>query len=230
MCGRFTVTAPGDIAGELGVEVPPEVAAAVEPQYNIAPTEPVIAIANRGDTRRAELMRWGLVPHWAKGPGEGAKFINARSETAATKPAFRDALARRRCLVPADGFYEWKREGKLRTPFYITRPDHALFTFAGLWERWKQPDGAWLITCSILTGPANTLIAPLHDRMPIVVEPEDRERWLHPEPLEAVAVEDILRPPPDELFEMFEVSREVNNVHNDGPQLIARGPVQPRLL
>jgi putative SOS response-associated peptidase YedK len=215
MCGRFTLTTPDQITDELGVAVPTDAPA----RYNVCPTDPVIAIANRGE-RRAEWMRWGLVPHWADSPAIGAKLINARAETAADKPAFRDALARRRCLIPASGFYEWKREGKLRRPFYVRRADRRLLVLAGLWERWKPPGGDWLISCSIVTTAANPPVAAIHDRMPVVVSREDHERWLFPEPLPAAALADILGPAPEASLEMYEVRPLVNSVKNEGASLI----------
>jgi len=237
MCGRFTVTSPGDVAAEFGVEVPLE----LSPRYNVAPTDPVAVIVDK-DGRRAELMRWGLVPHWAKDRSIASKMINARAESLDSRPAFRDALSRRRCLIPADGFYEWKREGKHRTPYYVHLPDRRLFAFAGLWERWKQPDGEWLITFTIITTDANDLVAPIHDRMPLIVDPADYERWLDPEPTPREALDDILagpsppvvapgqagrdprhwwgRPANPPALEMFEVSRLVNSVRNEGPQLV----------
>jgi putative SOS response-associated peptidase YedK len=225
MCGRFTVTTPGDLAAEFDVEVPFELA----PRYNIAPTDPVVSIVVRDD-RRAELMHWGLVPHWAKDRAIASKLINARSESLEDKPAFRDALVKRRCLVAADGFYEWKRDNKTRTPHYIRRPDGRPFGFAGLWERWKQPDDQWLITCTIVTADATGVVEPIHDRMPVIVGREDYERWLSPEPLPREALDDILSRPSDVDLECFEVSSLVNSVRNDGPELIAPGPIQQSLF
>ncbi len=225
MCGRFTLTTPDEIASELGVAVPFEVSA----RYNICPTDEVIAIANRAE-RAAERMRWGLIPHWAESPAIGAKLINARSEEAAGKPAFRDALARRRCIVPASGFYEWKRAGKARVPYYTHRVDGKLLLFAGLWERWKLPDGDWLISCTVLTTAANALVAPIHDRMPVILDRADVDRWLFPEPLPADALADLFQPSPASALEMYEVPPLVNSVKNEGPELIERGPRQSSLF
>jgi len=226
MCGRFTITSVDDLIDEFGELVLP---AELRPRYNVAPTQPVPIIAN--DNRGAvRLVRWGLIPYWAKDMAIGNRMINARSETAASKPAFRSAFARRRCLVLADGFYEWKREGKAKTPFYICRRDRRPFSFAGLWERWKAPDDAEVLSCTILTGPANDLMTPIHDRMPIIVAREDRDRWLAEERLPADAVADILSPPPSEGYERFEVSRLVNSPSNDTPECVEPAQAQRSLF
>lgn len=226
MCGRFTITSTDDLVDEFGDLVLP---AELRPRYNIAPTQPVPIIANdnRGEVA---LVRWGLIPHWAKDISIGNRMINARSETIASKPAFRAAFARRRCLVLADGFYEWKRQGKAKTPYYIRLASRRPFSFAGLWERWKGPDDDEVLSCTIVTGAANDLMAPIHDRMPIVVAPEDRERWLTSEPVTSDAMADILTPPPAEGFEVFEVSRLVNSPKNDSPECVTPAETQPSLF
>ncbi len=226
MCGRFTITSIDDLVDEFGELVLP---ADLRPRYNIAPTQPVPIIANDNQGEVA-LVRWGLVPYWAKDISIGNRMINARSETIASKPAFRAAFSRRRCLVLADGFYEWKRQGKVKTPFYIRLSSRRPFSFAGLWERWKGPDDAEVLSCTIVTGAANDLMAPIHDRMPIVVAPEDRARWLTPERVSSDEMADILSPPPSEGFEIFEVSRLVNSPKNDSPECVAPAEVQRNLF
>jgi putative SOS response-associated peptidase YedK len=228
MCGRFTLTETGDLVDAFSlVELPPD----LERRFNIAPTQPAPVIRNRAP-RTLEMLRWGLIPHWADDPGIGNRMINARGETLAEKPAFRDAFARRRCLVPADGFYEWKRQGKHKTPFWIHSATGKPLAFAGLWARWKAPDGQWLRSFTIVTGPPNRLVEPLHDRMPVIVQPEDHDRWLHPDPLPPDALADILRPAPEGMLALREVSPRVNSPANEGPACIepAPGPVQGSLF
>jgi putative SOS response-associated peptidase YedK len=219
MCGRFTVTSPDDLVDEFDLPgLPSDLSLA--PRFNVAPTQPVPVLANRAE-RRLELYRWGLVPRWAKDPSIGNKLINARAESLAERPAFRDAFARRRCLVLADGFYEWRREGKAKIPYYIRRRDRRPIGFAGLWERWKAPDGSSVPSCTIVTCDANELVAPLHDRMPTMVPRVDRDRWLSPETLPPEALADILRPPPAADLELYRVDTAVNSPANDGPECIA---------
>ena len=176
MCGRFTLTAPTDQIQELfHVEALPD----LEAHYNIAPTDPVLTMRLDDESeRQAEMMRWGLVPVWADDKKMGARLINARSETVHEKPAFRDAFKSRRCLVAADGFLEWKKMQGRKQPFLFKLQDERPFGFAGLWERWRDEEGEWLITCTILTTDANELVEPTHDRMPVILHPEDHELWL----------------------------------------------------
>jgi putative SOS response-associated peptidase YedK len=222
MCGRYTITTIDGLVAELELEVDPGLAASFVPRYNLAPTQeaPVIVRRDAGPAR-LEPMRWGLIPHWAKDPSIAAKLINARRETLTEKPAFRDAYARRRCLVPSDGFFEWKRDGRVRRPFYYHRTDGAPFLYAGLWERWREPAGIWITSFSIITGEPNALVAPVHDRMPVIVGPDDYRRWLHPEPLPADVLADITRTPDPDGFELVEVSTRVNSVANDDPACLA---------
>jgi putative SOS response-associated peptidase YedK len=163
------------------------------------------------------MARWGLVPYWAEDVKIGNRLINARAETIERTPAFREAYRRRRCLVPADGFFEWRKEGKTRQPLLIRRKDQAPFAFAGLWERWRQPDGQILRSCSIVTCPANALVAAVHDRMPVILDPGDFERWLDPE---ATDGRTLLHPCPDDWLEAYEVSPRVNSPANDDPECI----------
>ncbi len=179
MCGRFTLTInPDELQQQFGLsEAPPTQLA---PRYNIAPTQAVAVIANNSD-RKLELFQWGLIPSWAKDPKIGSKMINARAETLAEKPSFRTALKRRRCLVVADGFYEWKKTGSGKTPMYIQLKDGQPFGFAGLWEAWQSPDDGLIKTCTIITTTPNALLAEIHYRMPVILPREAYDTWLAPE-------------------------------------------------
>jgi len=222
MCGRYTLTSQEGLAIELELAVaePAEASEWWRPRWNIAPTQPAPVVCNRDQPRAIELARWGLVPPWADSLAVGARMINARSETAGEKPAFRDALRRRRCLVPADGFFEWKKDGKRRTPFWLHPSPRRLVAFAGLWERWKAPDGHWLISFSILTTDANPLVAPLHDRMPVVVPHAAFARWLDPAAHEPADFADLLAPPPVADWIATEVSPRVNRPDHDEPDCV----------
>jgi putative SOS response-associated peptidase YedK len=177
MCGRFTLaTNLGAIAKRFGVARFLDGGA---PRYNIAPTQPVIVVNDDG-TRRLTQMQWGLIPSWAKDPAIGNRMINARAETVATKPAFRVALRKRRCLIPADGFYEWQPVGRRKQPVYITLKTREPFSFAGLWETWTAPDGQEVKSCTIITTDANALLKPIHDRMPVILTREAEGVWLNP--------------------------------------------------
>lgn len=222
MCGRFTLHAsPEEVAVWFGLSEPPPLA----PRYNIAPTQPVGIVRRAPDGGREwSLVLWGLIPSWAKDPLIGARMINARSETAAEKPSFRAAMRRRRCLVPANGFYEWMRAGKLKQPYFIHIKDGGVMAMAGLWESWTGPDGSRIDSCTILTTEANELIAPLHDRMPVILAPEDFDDWLG-EGADA-SVQDLdrlrhlMRPYPAEQMATYAVSRHVNNPRHEGAECI----------
>ncbi len=225
MCGRFTLISNiSELQGRFGFVMEP---AAPEPRYNIAPTQPVLAVVNDG-VRRGELMRWGLVPSWAKDVKIGSRMINAMSETAATKPAFRNALRRRRCLVLADGFFEWRREGKQRVPLYFFHKSGEPMAFAGLWESWQSPDGEWLRSCAILTTAANAFIEPVHNRMPVILSAETVPLWLDPLTEAPDTLEPLLIPAPPESLDAREVSPTVNNVRSEGPGCIAAATPSPR--
>lgn len=225
MCGRFTLTSsPEELARRFGLEGPLE----LSPRYNIAPGQDVLAVRVRDDARRADSLRWGLVPPWAKDPSVGYRMINARVETAASKPAFRDALRERRCLVPADGFYEWADRGGFKQPYYIAAADGLPLGFAGLWERWRDPDGALLESCSLLTTDAAPPLRDLHDRMPIVVAPERYADWLDPAPREVAALLAQVRAEALAVFEFHPVSTRVNSADLDDPACIAVAPEPPR--
>jgi putative SOS response-associated peptidase YedK len=187
------------------------------PRFNITPTQPVPVIRQnpKEPVRELSLMRWGLIPSWAKDSSGAARMINARSETASTKPAFRDALKSRRCLIPADGFYEWKRDGKTKQPYCFEVNDGELFGFAGLWERWRVPSGEWIKTCSILTTTPNAVTAPIHDRMPVILDPDAYDLWLDPGMTNVDAASDLLKPFDARLMRSFPVSTRINSVIND---------------
>jgi putative SOS response-associated peptidase YedK len=218
MCGRYTLTTQRGVVEELRIALdepsPPEL---WRPRFNIAPTQPAPVVANRAGPRRLELMRWGLLPPWAKSLAESARRINARVESVATTAAFRDAFRHRRCLVLADGFFEWRHEGKRRLPFYFRPAPPRLVTFAGLWERWKAPDGEWLLSFTILTGRPNPLVAAFHDRMPLVIAAADRDRWLEPAEASAAALDRLLAPWPADDWTVSEVSQRVNRPQHDDP-------------
>ena len=196
---------------------------AVESSYNVAPTDPIPAIVEHDDRRHLVRFRWGLVPHWAPSLGVGARMINARSETAADKPAFRDSLARRRCLVPADGFYEWQRRDGQKLPWFVSPADGSPAAFAGLWAVWHdadQPDTAPIRTCAILTTAARGAVADLHDRMPVTVSRNDWDRWLDRSVTDAAAVDDVLHGAGPSEWHMRRVPTLVNSVANNGPELL----------
>ncbi len=218
MCGRFTLISNiGELQLRFGFAMePPE----TQPRYNIAPTQQVLTVVNDGE-RRGELMRWGLVPSWAKDVKIGNRMINAVSETAASKPAFRSAFRRRRCLVLADGFFEWRKEGKQRIPLYFSQKSGESMAFAGLWENWQSPEGEWIRSCTILTTVANSFIEPIHNRMPVILSAETEPLWLDPLTDTPANLEPLLLPAPPELLDAVEVSPTVNNVRNHGPDCIA---------
>jgi putative SOS response-associated peptidase YedK len=226
MCGRYTLSDPGDLVAELGVEGDADVLTA---RYNIAPTQPVPSVClDRQGKRKLAPLRWGLIPFWAKDKSIGNKLINARSESVAEKPAFRSAFESRRCLLLADGFYEWKKvrapdgagsSKPARQPFYLHLPDHQAFTFAGLWEFWNKDPEDPTYSCTILTTRANDKVAELHDRMPVILEGASRDAWLDPE-ADGEALQTLLAPLPAERIEFFAVSRIVNSANNEVPACI----------
>jgi len=217
MCGRFTLTVPPELIADLyDLEVP----MAYRPRFNIAPTQPVAVIANRAE-RAVELFRWGLIPRWAKDPKIGHKLINARSETLADKPSFQHAYRHRRCLVLADGFFEWRKQGKVRVPLRFVLRSRQPFAFAGLWERWSPHEGEDVHTCTIITTSANDVVAPVHDRMPVILPRDAYDAWLDPAERTPDSLQDLLRPYPPAEMEAYEVSTAVNAVKVDGPECIA---------
>lgn len=223
MCGRFTLTEPdaGALLETFSLTHPPD---PMPPRYNIAPAQGVATVVSEHDGSRVlRLMRWGLIPGWAKDPSIGARMINARSETLAEKPAFRNAFKRRRCLIVADGFYEWQKQPGGKVPMFITLKDRQPFGFAGLYETWTEPEsGASVITCTIVTGPANALIAPIHDRMPIILPPDAYDLWLDPQEVNTARLTGLLKPYPAEAMAAYPVSARVNTPTFDDPGLIER--------
>ena len=217
MCGRYTLTADAEsIQLAFGLD---DVSAWEQPRYNIAPTQVVPVITNR-EPKTLSLLKWGLVPSWAKDPKIGSRMINARAETAPEKPSFRTAFKRRRCLIPADGYYEWaKRDGR-KAPMYLQRSDRELFAFAGLWENWKQAEGDWLQTFTILTTAANEAVRPFHHRMTVMIEPDDYETWLSEEALSPDEWLPILTRCESLPLTASEVSTLVNKPANDFPEVI----------
>jgi putative SOS response-associated peptidase YedK len=217
MCGRFTLMLDAEeLKSEFDLQ---HVPADVFPRYNIAPSQQLVVVTDWA-ARRAEWMRWGLVPSWAKDPAIGNKMINARSETAQEKPSFRNAFARRRCLILADGFYEWQRPpGKgPSAPYYFYAADGKPFAFAGLWEFWRSPEGEDLRSCTILTTRANGIVSPVHERMPVMLSGTEMQGWLSPGSAEDLMT--LLRPFPDEAMSSHPVSRLVNSPDHDGPELV----------
>jgi len=218
MCGRFTLTTSPDqlqITFELSERPPAELG----PRYNIAPTQPIAVITNH-EPRKLELFKWGLIPSWAKDPKIGHSLINARGETVAEKPAFRAALKRRRCLILADGFYEWKKEGRAKTPMYIQLKDGQPFAFAGLWEVWQAADGSSVPTCTIITTTPNKLMENIHDRMPVILPPKAYALWLTPGELPAGEAQALLQPFAASKMKARAVSTLVNNPRIDNAQIL----------
>jgi len=215
MCGRYSLTtAPEALRRLFDFDTTPN----LEPRYNIAPTQsvPVLRATDGGTGRELAMLNWGLIPSWAKESSVGSKMINARSETVAEKPSFRDAFRQRRCLVPADGFYEWRREGEVKQPFRIGMKGGKPFAFAGLWERWEGTGDETVVeTFTILTTEANRKLRPIHHRMPVILEPESYGTWLDARPDNTKQTLSILKPFPDEPMAFYRVSTRVNSPRND---------------
>jgi putative SOS response-associated peptidase YedK len=219
MCGRFVLMTPArSLARHFELAEEPE----LEPRYNIAPTQLVAVIRWEPDSAQRELIlqRWGLIPSWAKDPSIAAKLINARAETVAQKPAFKAAFRRRRCLVPADGFYEWRNLSRDKQPYYFGMASREPLAFAGLWERWKNPEGELIESCTIITTVANELLAPIHDRMPAIVKREDYATWLDPGVEDQNRLTSLLGPYPAKEMTGFPVSQGVNRSNVEGPDLV----------
>ncbi|MCE9649714.1 MAG: SOS response-associated peptidase [Parvibaculum sp.] len=215
MCGRYAITTPPQAMRDLyRYMAQPN----FPPRYNVAPTQPVPIVRMNGAAREFALVRWGLIPSWAKEMPQSL-LINARADTVADKPSFRGAFRHRRCLMPADGFYEWKEMGKgAKQPFFIRRRDRAPFAMAALWDNWMSADGSEIETCAVVTTEANATLAPVHHRMPVILASDDFDLWLDPAatPKELAA---LMVPAPDDLLEAIPVSQAVNRVANDGPHL-----------
>jgi putative SOS response-associated peptidase YedK len=224
MCGRYTIiSAPEAIRALFAYADQPN----FPPRYNIAPTQPVPIVRLADGKRRFALVRWGFIPSWVKDPRTFALLFNARGESVNDKPAFRLAMRRRRCLFPADGFYEWRMEGKTRRPFFVRARSGTPLALAGLWETWIGPNGEELETAAIVTTRANESLAEIHARMPVVVAPEAFDLWLDCDKVEAETAASLIAPAPAELLEAYEVSPAVNHVANDSAELIAAAAVEP---
>jgi putative SOS response-associated peptidase YedK len=218
MCGRYTLFSRLEVWEEIHqAQGVPE----LKPRYNIAPTQQVIVIRlNEEGQREKVMMHWGLIPSWAKDPSIGNRMINARAETVAEKPSFRAAFKRRRCLIPANGFYEWKKVGKRKQPYYVRRIDGEPMAFAGLWEHWEGQDGTVVESCTIITTESNSTIRPLHNRMPVILDPEEYNLWLDSEVSDLETLAPLMRPYPDDKLEAILVSTLVNNPRNDDARCI----------
>jgi len=223
MCGRYVITSsPEAIRALFRYNQQPNFPA----RYNIAPTQPVPIVRIHEGVRGFALVRWGLIPSWVKDPRGFTLLINARGETVLDKPAFRNAMRRRRCLFPADGFYEWKAEGDRRRAYFIRPCKAGPIAFAGLWETWMGPNGEEVETACIVTTAANRTLAPIHDRMPVVIAPEAFDLWLDGTAVDAANAAALIVPAPEALFEAYEISTAVNRTANDSPSLIE--PLAPR--
>jgi putative SOS response-associated peptidase YedK len=198
------------------------------PRFNVAPTQPIPIVRLVEGRREFALVRWGFLPSWVKDPKAFTLLINARGEGVLDKPAFRAAMKRRRCLIPADGFYEWQRAGERKRPFYVHAKSGAPLAFAGLWETWTGPNGEELDTAAIVTTRANKTLSPIHERMPVIVPPEAFDLWLSSNEVDATTASALIAPAPDNLLEAYEISTAVNRTANDNPKLL--DPVVPRQL
>lgn len=219
MCGRFALYSnPQTLARRFGAQAPADLKA----RYNVAPTQTIQIVRQEGEGRQFALARWGLIPHWAKEMDTGYSTINARAETVATKPAFRSAFRHRRCLVAADGFYEWQAVpgSKVKQPYFIGLRDQEPMALAGLWERWQSPEGDELESCSIIVTDANDLMRPIHDRMPVILDPTDWNSWLAPDAGDLGMLQSLLRPFPAEVMAARPVSTRVNSPRNDIPECL----------
>ncbi|MFD1778274.1 SOS response-associated peptidase [Fredinandcohnia salidurans] len=223
MCGRFTLFAEyDDILNRFDIEAAME-QDLFQQSYNIAPSHSVLSVINDGTQNRLGYLRWGFVPSWAKDEKIGYKMINARAETLAEKPSFRHAFKHRRCLIIADSFYEWKKgPNKTKTPMRIKLKSNDLFAMAGIWERWKSPEGNSLFSCSIITTTPNELMKDIHDRMPVILNKEDERAWLDPTLKDVSKVKHLLKPLAADNMEAYEVSSLVNSPRNNSPNLIQK--------
>ncbi|MDD5759939.1 MAG: SOS response-associated peptidase [Desulfobulbaceae bacterium] len=221
MCGRFAFTIPAEVLAEtFGVSVPP----VLEHRYNIAPTQQVFIVRDDADGRNLSNARWGLIPHWAKDISIGSKMINARAETVHEKPAFRQAIKARRCIVPAGGFFEWLARPNGKIPYYITMKDGSPLPMAGIWESWRSPEGAIVESCSILTTTANELMTPIHHRMPVILRSEEFDFWLDRTVTDPIKLKRLFPPYPAVLMASWPVSRLVNSPAHDSSDCIKPEP------
>ncbi|CAA9891579.1 putative SOS response-associated peptidase YoqW [Candidatus Methylobacter favarea] len=219
MCGRFALYSdPFALARRFKAEALPE----LRPRYNVAPSQTIPIVRKEGEKRRFALPRWGLIPHWAKDARIGYKMINARAETVAEKPAFRTAFRHRRCLIPADGFYEWQAVAgsKVKQPWFMALKDREPMALAGLWEKWHSPEGEDLASCSIIVTAANEIMQPIHDRMPVILAPEVWDAWLETDAKDAQALQDLLKPYPAGDMAAWPVTTKVNSPRNDSAECL----------
>ncbi len=223
MCGRFTLIASIDeIMNRFNVEAFRE-EEGFRPNYNVAPSQSVLAIINNGSKNKMGYLRWGLIPPWAKDLSMGNKMINARSESLIEKPSFRNAYKKKRCIIIADSFYEWKRTNtKTKTPMRIKLKSDDLFAMAGLWEKWQSPEGKPVFSCSVITTTANEMVRDIHDRMPVILRPETEKVWLNPAIVDTDYLNQLLVPLDSELMEAYEVSSLINSPKNNSIELIER--------
>jgi putative SOS response-associated peptidase YedK len=222
MCGRFAQRSdPKRLAEEFKVAEVPQ----AEARYNVAPTQSILGVRTVSDEREMTFFKWGLIPSWAKDTSMGARLINARAETVEEKPSFRQAFKQRRCIIPADGFYEWQRTGDKKQPFFFRMRDERPFGFAGLWERWEGEAGQVINSCTILTTEANEVLRPVHDRMPVILHPDDYELWLDMDARKHELVKELLRPYAAEEMLGYPVSASINSPQNQGAKLIERATV-----
>lgn len=223
MCGRYTLFKPEAVYSRFRVWMPEGIKREIKPRYNIAPSQYVpIIYQNEEQKNSIEIMRWGLVPFWAKDPKIGFKLINARVENVANKPSFKYSLKSKRCLVPSTGFYEWKKTSKDKVPYYIGLENDELFAFAGLYDIWKDAEGKELKTFTIITTEPNNVLRPIHNRMPVILQREFEDLWLDVKAQDSNSLIQILKPFPDVNMKAYTVSKEVNNPANDNPHLIRK--------
>lgn len=232
MCGRFTQHHnQEEVVERFSVQ---ETLFDLAPRFNIAPSQKVAAICQL-EKRVLTAYKWGLVPSWAKDPTGGSKMINARAETLAEKPSFKKSLLTRRCLIPADGFFEWRQEGKNKTPVYVQMKNKSLFAFAGLWDEWHSPDGSILETCTVITVEANSLLRKVHHRMAAILDPKEEELWLDGKVKDLDKLLAALKPYSEEEMELFDVNKSVGNTSFDSPECIKplsieqKAPIQETL-
>ncbi|MEH6944203.1 SOS response-associated peptidase [Bacillus sp. JJ722] len=222
MCGRFTLFADyEELIERFQIESAFDEEEYVE-SYNIAPSHSVVAVIHDGKQNRMGYLRWGLVPAWAKDDKIGYKMINARAETIAEKPSFRNSFGRRRCLILADSFYEWKKDEKKKIPMRIKLKNNEAFGMAGIWDAWKKSDGSLLYTCSVITTTPNPLMMGIHDRMPVIFTKKDEKTWLNRANKDLSSLQQLLKPFDEKKMEAFEISSDVNSPKNNGPQLIQK--------
>jgi len=211
MCGRFSLSDILQLKPRFQIDLPPE----LSPRYNIAPSQDILTIIKE-DNYLAAQFRWGLIPFWSKDKSSG--IINARAETVDKKPSFKNSFKKRRCLIPADGYYEWKKEGSRKRPYRFLLKAEEVFTFAGLWDAWTSPEGETVYSCTIITTAANELVASIHNRMPVILSKEAEKLWLNDE-TDQKTLKDMLKPYPAELMDSYEISTMVNSPRNDVPEI-----------